>query len=275
MSNPQIDELVERIGDEILARIGASGAAPTEQKPACGCDHASEPAAAPSASRTRGLDARLIGAVHHPAASAEQVEAFCAQAIRRKLSAVVVAPRLLAAAVRVLGGSGVRAASTAGYPDGGTFASVKLAETESALRLGAEEVALVVSAGALKAGDLDSVFAELRVAAKIAHDAGARLIAVVETSLLSRQEKLGAAALAGLAGADSVATGTGVFSHEAPSTEDVRLLRTAVGEDAELIVGGGIASLDQAAVLLAAGADRAAVDGSILGQPSRPGSGLG
>jgi deoxyribose-phosphate aldolase len=127
-------------------------------------------------------------------------------------------------------------------------------EAAEALRLGAGELDMVMNIGALKSGDRTLVEADIRGVVEIAHDAGAIVKVILETPLLTIDEKLTACGLSVAAGADYVKTCTGLVG---PATvEDVALLCGVVGGRAGVKASGGIRTLANAAALVGAGADR-------------------
>jgi deoxyribose-phosphate aldolase len=141
-----------------------------------------------------------------------------------------------------------------GFPYGGALTTVKRFEAAEALRLGADELDMVINLGALKSGDRALAGADIRGVVEIAHAAGAIVKVILETPLLTIDEKLAACELSIAAGADFVKTCTGLAG---PATvEDVSLLRGVVGERAGVKASGGIRTLANAAAMVGAGADR-------------------
>lgn len=254
MSDPRIDELVALIGDEIISRLGVGEA------PSCGCSSTpSEPAAALSKGVSwrppaEGVAALLEAALLRPEACEGDVGPFCREAVENGFRAVLTTPNLLAAAVRELRGSGVRTLAAIAFPHGSTITPVKRAETEAALLLGADEIDAVLNIASLRWDDPDASYAEIRGLAELAHSAGARLTVTIETALLSRDEKIRAAVLARLGGADAVKNAAGCNSGGPADAADIALLRRTLGDSAELKAAGGIRSYARAAELFAAGA---------------------
>ena len=188
-----------------------------------------------------------------PDATEAQVRQFCAEALRYRFHSVCINPIHVRLAAEALAGSGVLACSVVGFPFGATTSAVKAAEAAGALADGAGEVDMVIDIGALKDGRLGAVrddVAAVRRASK-----GAVLKAIIETCLLTDEEKRAACLLAQEAGADFVKTSTG-FSSGGATVEDVRLMRAAVGDALGVKASGGVRSLDAARAMVAAGANR-------------------
>jgi len=169
-------------------------------------------------------------------------------------AAVCVYPALVPVAVAALTGSGVATASVAtGFPSGQVPLELKLRETEDAVAAGADEIDMVLAVGLLKSGDLKGVLEDLRAVRSAAE--GRTLKVILETALLTRDEKITACLLAKDAGADFVKTSTG-FASGGATEEDVKLLRQTVGAGMGVKASGGIRAPEQARALVAAGASR-------------------
>lgn len=197
-----------------------------------------------------------------PDASREQVTQICEEAAKYGFHSVFVNPDHLAHAKSVLRGSSVKAGTTIGFPLGATFTTVKLFEAAEALKLGAEELDMVLNIGELKSGNRYLVEGEIRSLATVAHDGGAILKVILETALLEDKEKILACALALEAGADFVKTSTG-FSTAGATPNDVHLMRGVVGTKLGVKASGGIRSYGQVEVLLDAGASRIGTSASV------------
>ncbi len=183
-----------------------------------------------------------------------QVTTLCDEAAEHGFATVFVHPCYVALAAGILRATPVRVGTPVGFPYGGALTTVKRLEAAEALRLGADELDMVINLGALKSGDRALVVADIRGVVEIAHDAGAIVKVILETPLLTIDEKLVACELSLAAGADFVKTCTGLVG---PATvEDVSLLRGVVGERAGVKASGGIRTLASAAAMIEAGADR-------------------
>jgi deoxyribose-phosphate aldolase len=144
---------------------------------------------------------------------------------------------------------------TIAFPQGATLTSVKRFEAAEATKTGAAEVDMVLNVGALKSGDQAYVENDIRGVAEVAHEAGAILKVILETSLLSDAEKEIACELSLAAGADFVKTSTG-FAGGGATVEDVRLMRSVVGDRCGVKASGGIRSAADLAAMVTAGANR-------------------
>jgi deoxyribose-phosphate aldolase len=154
-----------------------------------------------------------------------------------------------------LRGSEVRVCTVIGFPLGATESDVKAMETRKALRDGAREVDMVINIGALKSGDHELVYQDIARVAEAAHDGGAICKVILETALLTDEEKVIASALSKRARADFVKTSTG-FGPGGATVYDVALMRETVGPDMGVKASGGVRTADDAEDMIAAGATR-------------------
>lgn len=190
-----------------------------------------------------------------PDATPQQIAQLCAEAREYGFAAVCVNPVHVAQAAALLAGSAVVVCSVAGFPLGANGTAAKVFETRQAIADGAREIDMVISIGHLKAGDDDHVRDDIRSVVEAAHAGGALCKVIIETALLTDDEKRRACLLAVDAGADFVKTSTG-FASGGATVEDVALMRTVVGERARVKAAGGIRTLADARAMIAAGADR-------------------
>lgn len=201
----------------------------------------------------------LAGVIDHTLVQAEvtrdAVTRLCEEALCYNFCSVLVNPDFVAHAKLVLHGSQVKVASTIGFPLGATLSTVKRFEAEEALKLGADELDMVIHVGALRLGERHIVEGEIRSLATLAHDGGAILKVILETSLLEEKEKIFGCALAMEGGADFVETSTG-FSSSGATAKDVHLMRGVIGTQMGVKAAGGIVTAGDAEKLLAAGASR-------------------
>jgi deoxyribose-phosphate aldolase len=142
-----------------------------------------------------------------------------------------------------------------GFPLGATSPEVKAFETQNALDNGATEIDMVINVGALKAGENELVARDIRGVVEVGHKAGALVKVIIETSLLTDEEKVVACLLAKEAGADYVKTSTG-FSGGGATVHDIALMRRAVGPSLGVKASGGIHTHEEAEAMVAAGATR-------------------
>jgi deoxyribose-phosphate aldolase len=189
-----------------------------------------------------------------PEASAAEVGRLCQEALHYGFASVFVQPSYVGLAAGILRGTGVKAGTPIGFPQGATLASVKRFEAVEVLREGAGELDMVLNLGALKSGYPDLVRADIRGVAEVAHGAGVILKVILETALLATEEKILACELAVVAGADFVKTSTGLVG--GATVEDVRLLRSTVGERAGVKASGGIRTAAELHAMMTAGANR-------------------
>lgn len=201
--------------------------------------------------------AALAAAIDHtllkPEATAAQVRRLCAEARTWGFASVCVNPWHVPLAARELAGGQVAACSVIGFPLGASRTPVKAAETRQAREDGAREFDMVLAVGALKEGRLDLVEADIRAVVEAAE--GGLVKVIIETCLLSDEEKTAACQAAARAGAGFVKTSTG-FGAAGATVEDVRRMRAAVGEALGVKASGGIRTLTQALAMLDAGASR-------------------
>jgi len=186
-------------------------------------------------------------------ATAAELRRYCAEAREHHFCSVCVNPANVALVAAELRGSGVKACSVVGFPLGATTPESKAAETANAVRDGADEIDMVINIGALKDGRLDAVRDD--IAAVRAACPGKVLKVIIETCLLTDDEKRTACRLAAEAGADFVKTSTG-FSTGGATVADVALMRAAVGGALGVKASGGVRNWDAAIALIDAGATR-------------------
>jgi deoxyribose-phosphate aldolase len=203
-------------------------------------------------------------------ATAEQIVSLCEEAAFFNFAAVCVNPWWIGLAVSVLRGTPVKIATTIGFPLGANHTTVKRFESAEAVRLGAQELDMVMNIGALRSGDRQGVQNDMMAVAEVAHGSGAKVKVILETPLLSLEEKILACQLSLAAKADFVKTATGFFGSATP--EDVSLMRGVVGNHAGVKASGGIRTAASAATMIAAGANRlgASAGVAIMGELAAP-----
>lgn len=155
----------------------------------------------------------------------------------------------------MLQGSGVRVCAVVGFPLGATLAQVKVFEAEEAVKLGAREIDTVINIGALKSRDAATFEADIRGVVEASHRGGAICKVILETALLTNDEKIRGCLAAKDAGADFVKTSTG-FGPGGATAEDVRLIRGVVGGELGVKAAGGVRTLEDLRKMVAAGATR-------------------
>jgi deoxyribose-phosphate aldolase len=142
-----------------------------------------------------------------------------------------------------------------GFPLGATLSQVKIHEAEEAIKLGAQEVDMVINIGALKSGRVGAVEADIHGVVAASHHGHSICKVIIETCLLTREEKIQAALAAKNAGADFVKTSTG-FSTAGATPEDVRLIRETIGPNTGVKAAGGVRTLEDLQKMVEAGATR-------------------
>ncbi len=203
----------------------------------------------------RELARRIDHTLLRPEATAADIDRVCAEAARHRFAAVCVNPVWVRRAAVNLEGSGVAVATVVGFPLGASAPEVKVFEARQALRDGAHEIDMVLQIGVLKGGEHDLVERDIAGVVAACREAGAVCKVILETALLTEDEKRTACRLAKAARADFVKTSTG-FGPGGVTLDDVRLLRECVGPEMGVKAAGGIRTAVQARSLLAAGATR-------------------
>jgi deoxyribose-phosphate aldolase len=190
-----------------------------------------------------------------PEATSAQIAKLCAEAREFGFGAVMVNASYIALSCSELRHSGVKVGAVIGFPLGATLTSVKKFEAAEALQAGAREIDMVINVGALKSGDLDLVRSDIRVVADAVHQQDALLKVILETVLLSDEEKVSACRLSVEAGADFVKTSTGFLGGGA-TVADVAFMRRTVGPKVGVKASGGIRTAADALAMIEAGANR-------------------
>lgn len=199
---------------------------------------------------------RILGAVDHtllaPECTWEQIQALCDDALRYQTASVCIPPCFVKQA-KEYGKESLTVCTVIGFPNGYNTTAVKVFETENAVADGADEIDMVIPVGALKSGREDQVLAEIRAVKEACQ--GRILKVIIETCLLTREEKISMCRLVTEAGADFIKTSTG-FSTGGATFEDVSLFAEHVGPGVKIKAAGGIASMEDAERFLKLGADR-------------------
>lgn len=183
-----------------------------------------------------------------------QIKQLCEEAREHHFASVCVNPTWVAYASELLAGSDVLVCTVIGFPLGANTPETKAFETKNAIENGANEVDMVINIGALK--DKDDELVERDIRAVVASSKGKALSKVIiETSLLTEEEKIRACELAVKAGADYVKTSTG-FSTGGATPEDIALMRKTVGPSIGVKASGGVRNTEDATKVIEAGATR-------------------
>ena len=209
-----------------------------------------------------------------PDATQEDIDTLCDEAIEYGFAAVCINPTWVKRAAERLRGSDVKVATVIGFPLGATTSEIKAMETRKALRDGAREVDMVINIGALKSGRNELVRKDIEKVVDAAHEGGAITKVILETALLTDEEKVIASALAKAAKADFVKTSTG-FSGGGATVYDVALMRETVGPDMGVKASGGVRTLEDAEDMIAAGATRIGASAGVQIMSAQEGDGHG
>lgn len=210
---------------------------------------------APASLYSRELARRIDHTLLKPEATRAQIEALCAEARQHGFATVCLNPAWVGLAFRLLGGSETGVCTVVGFPLGATLPEVKAYEAARVVAEGASEVDMVVNVGALKSGDYRLVERDIAGVVDASHKAGALVKVILETALLTDDEKVRACVVSRVAGADFVKTSTG-FGPGGATVSDVALMRRVVGPSMGVKAAGGVRDLKAARAMIEAGADR-------------------
>ena len=188
-----------------------------------------------------------------PEATPAQIERLCAEAAESHFASVCVNPVYIPLAARLLKGAGVKVCCVVGFPLGAIAPEQKAAEAASCAAMGAEELDMVIHVGAAKAGDWALVQRDIEGVVKAA--AGHTVKVIIETCLLTDEEKVKACEAAKAAGAHFGMTSSG-FSTGGATTHDIALMRKTVGPEMGVKASGGIRDYETAMAMIEAGANR-------------------
>ncbi|MDH3499846.1 MAG: deoxyribose-phosphate aldolase [Acidimicrobiia bacterium] len=190
-----------------------------------------------------------------PDATAADIDQLCDEAVNYHFASVCINPTWVKRAATRLKGSNVVTCTVIGFPFGATPPEIKAMEARRALRDGAREIDMVINIGALKSGDVLQVGGDISKVVDAAHEVGALCKVILETALLTDEEKVIASSLAKRAKADFVKTSTG-FAGGGATVYDVALMRETVGPDMGVKASGGVRTTEDAEDMIAAGATR-------------------
>lgn len=252
------DQLVELVTSEVLAALAERAdicASPSKLREvvANGADRVSFHGEAEDVplDLAKYIDHTLL----KPDATRDEIDVLCAEAVEYGFASVCINPYWVKRAAESLRGSDVKVCTVIGFPLGAATSDVKAAETRRALRDGAREVDMVLNIGALKSGEHDVVLKDIERVVDAAHEAGALTKVILETALLTDEEKVIASSLARQARADFVKTSTG-FGGGGATIYDVALMRETVGPDMGIKASGGVRTTEDVEDMIAAGATR-------------------
>ena len=186
---------------------------------------------------------------------------LCREALEYKFASVCINPSYVKLANSFLAGTEVKVCTVVGFPLGATTSETKAFEAAKAIEEGASEIDMVINVGALKSGKLELVEEDIRAVAN-ACKGKALLKVIIETCLLTDEEKVTACQLSKKAGADYVKTSTG-FSTGGATPEDIALMRRTVGSEMGVKASGGVRTLEAALKMIEAGASRIGSSSSV------------
>ncbi len=268
--NGEYELLIEQITDAIVARLNGDV---SDQSALCGCTSECFNRCPERMHRIIDAGAARIGLalgqtgsakdwaslIDHtllkPEATDDDIKKLCEEAARYRFASVCVNPTWVRAAACNLHGTGVPVCTVIGVPLGATLADVNAYEARRTIFDGAREVDMVINIGALKSGDDCLVEHDIRSVVEVAHEYDAICKVIIETALLTDDEKVRACLAAKKAGADFVKTSTG-FSKGGATVADIALMRRTVGSELGVKASGGVKGLDDARKMVEAGATR-------------------
>ena len=260
MTNGNYDRLVEQITDLVLSKLGSGD---EECATFCSADvqrivdaGAERIGIVLGESATAHDWASLIDhTLLKPEATESDIRKLCEEAAKFGFASVCVNPAWVKQAAGFLKGSGVPVCTVIGFPLGATLPDVKAFEARRSIFNGAREVDMVINVGALKSGDDCAVEDDIRAVAQAAHENDVLLKVIIETALLTDEEKVRACLASKNAGADFVKTSTG-FAKGGATVDDVALMRRTVGSALGVKASGGVKGIDDARAMFEAGATR-------------------
>lgn len=240
---PDLNRLVDRITDEVMRELARRAAGP----------------AASPATAGGPQPATLAGMIDHtilkPDAMRDDIVKLAREALQYGFAAVCVNACWVPLVAEILRGSAVKTCAVVGFPLGAMVTELKVAEARRAIADGAAEIDMVINVGSLKGGEPDFVESDIRAVVQAAREQGAIVKVILETCLLSRDEKVTACLLSKKAGAQFVKTSTG-FASGGATVADVRLMRETVGDALQVKASGGIRNYSTAVEMIQAGASR-------------------
>lgn len=198
-----------------------------------------------------------------PGATENDIKRICAEAREYNFATVCISPSYVSLAAKELDGTPVKVCTVVGFPSGAHAPEIKAMETRRAIRDGAKEIDMVINIGALKSGNDELVYRDIRMVCEACEDGGAISKVIIEAALLTDDEKIRACELSKKARANFVKTSTGFGPHGA-TAEDVALMRKVVGYSGIGVkAAGGIRSYADAEKMIKAGANRIGASASI------------
>lgn len=220
---------------------------------------------------TKNIASTIDHTLLKPESTQAQIEQLCKEAKEYEFATVCVNPYWVRVAAEELWGTEVGITTVIGFPLGATSTFSKVAETRDAIASGATEVDMVLNVGALKSADDEAVHND--IAAVVQAAKGQAVVKVIlETGLLTDEEKVRACDIAKQAGVDFVKTSTG-FGPGVATVEDIRLMRETVGPNIGVKASGGVRDAETAIAMIEAGATRIGASAGIAIVEGRQGEG--
>ncbi len=285
MEQQQFEQIVQAITEEIIGYLGASkgGGLTGLEIDELVCPGCNQNCAERCAIKTRKvveagaarisagaevqqIDADIARLIDHtllkPDASRDELRKLCQEAVRFGFASVCINPCYVSLAAELVRGSNVKVCTVVGFPLGATLPQVKIYETEEVIKLGAQEIDMVINVGALKSKQDDVVESDIRGVVEASHRGGGICKVIIEAALLTIEEKVRASMASKNAGADFVKTSTG-FGPGGATAEDVALMRAVVGGEIGVKAAGGVRTLEDFKKMVAAGATRIGASASV------------
>ena len=213
-----------------------------------------------------GIETDLAGLIDHtllkPDATKEQITKLCAEAKKYNFASVCINPCYVSLCAKLLRDTPVKVCTVIGFPLGATSTAAKAFEGEQALRDGANELDMVMNVGMLKSAEYEYVENDIFAVVTTSRRYGALTKVILETSLLTDEEKIKGCLLAKRGGADFVKTSTG-FAGGGATVGDIALMRHVVGSAMGVKASGGVRTREEALALVASGADRIGASASV------------
>lgn len=213
-----------------------------------------------------GIETDLARMIDHtllkPEATLSEIDKLCAEAKKFSFASVCVNPSYVPRCAKHLRDTPVKVCTVLGFPLGATTTATKAFEADQAQRDGARELDMVVNVGMLKSGEYDYVENDIFSVVTAARRYGALVKVIIETGLLTDEEKIKACILAKRAGADFVKTSTG-FAKGGATAGDIALMRKVVGSAMGVKASGGVRTREEALAMVASGADRIGASASV------------
>ncbi|MCX6174258.1 MAG: deoxyribose-phosphate aldolase [Ignavibacteriales bacterium] len=197
-----------------------------------------------------------------PDATPKEIKTLCEEARTYNFASVCINPSYVPMCKDLLSGSKVKVCTVIGFPLGATTTETKRFEAEQALKNGAQEIDMVINIGMLKQGENEYVFNDINQVVLAAKKYGAVCKVIIESAILTDEEKIKACILAKEAKADFVKTSTG-FSKGGATAGDVALMKYVVGSSVGVKASGGIRTTEDAKLMIASGADRIGASASV------------